>query len=393
MALRERKAAKVIESIEEDEEVLAKNRRKTIGVPTITTEKVSLVSHSPGLDTWLTAFQQAVARGIPAETNGKPAPRRQSRRLSGSSIVIPASPDVSSRRPASRDREGSQTAMSFRPESSMGARTQTGTPLAVKKSRPVNAVKKDVPKPRAGLKRTPLPSSAKASPAPSSRASGNGDDTADELEKITSGMRKIKINLITKSQKEAREREEAEKKLGTPKEETPPTIHEDSVFAIPALPARSSSLDQNDEDISPTGTAPPRTPLGFSTPTQELVMSPDRGRVPLPSSSPALHTPTTELAPASPDMFVPYQPEGPEPVAIAQQEPLKWLAPNTNTPSPMKRTELPVFTATSAIPFGPPSSRKQQSLKALSGQGGDATVKMETKPDKSVWDVPPTPQK
>lgn len=52
-------------------------------------------------------------------------------------------------------------------------------------------------------------------------------------------------------------------------------------------------------------------------------------------------------------MFVPYQPEGPEPMSVPQQEMLTWLPPNTATPAPVRRTDLPVFTSTSTIPFAP----------------------------------------
>jgi histone deacetylase HOS3 len=57
------------------------------------------------------------------------------------------------------------------------------------------------------------------------------------------------------------------------------------------------------------------------------------------------------------DNFIPYQPDGPPPVSVRdQQKPLQWLPPNVSaTPvqSPVKRGDLPVFTSTGVIPFAP----------------------------------------
>jgi histone deacetylase HOS3 len=65
---------------------------------------------------------------------------------------------------------------------------------------------------------------------------------------------------------------------------------------------------------------------------------------------------------------------------MIQQEPLKWLPPNTSTPSPMKRGDLPVFTSTSTIPFG---------LSKVNGE----VKKDENKGDVDIWEVPETPKK
>lgn len=77
-------------------------------------------------------------------------------------------------------------------------------------------------------------------------------------------------------------------------------------------------------------------------------------------------------------MFIPYQPEGPPPTAVSTENPIQW-APLNNpiTPSPMKRSDLPVFTSTSAIPFG------------VNPKFG---VKKEEVKDDSIREVPETPE-
>lgn len=288
----------------------------------------------------------------------------------------------------------------------MSVRTQGGgQPLSVKKARTANPAKRDTPRaPRTVKKTAPAPSAKTAPQAdrPSdSKSGGTADNTDDDLDKITAGMKKIKINLITKTQKEARERDTERKSTTPPAADEKPTLSESNVFAVPALPGKAGAREQTPGDISPTRILP-----SVSTPTQLhsfSAMTPDPQRVPLPNSSPVQPTPTPTMIknesadplPSTPDVFVPYQPEGPEPVALPQQEPLKWLPPNggTPTPTPMKRGELPVFTATSAIPFAPSMVRKLGVLpNGMTNAQGHGAVKAEPKTETSVWDVPETPQ-
>jgi histone deacetylase HOS3 len=220
-------------------------------------------------------------------------------------------------------------------------------------------------------------------------------------------MKKIKINLITKAQREARERAAQngdQSAQSSTEPENPldlPTPIETS-SSVDAMSMETSASPEYYSDISPTQVVPSSEfalpilsellPGGVSTPVQghypSPALSPDARQAPLPSSSPSISP--TPMNHSTPDMFVPYQPEGPAPISVAQHEPLKWLPPNTSTPtpSPMKRANLPVFTATSAIPFASPQKQELQRHAEL------AIVKTEQDDAaSSVWDVPYSPRK
>jgi histone deacetylase HOS3 len=119
-------------------------------------------------------------------------------------------------------------------------------------------------------------------------------------------------------------------------------------------------------------------------------------QVPLPASSPIQPTlpAPSSLPTSSSDVFIPYQPEGPPPNAVPQQEEIKWLPPNTSTPTPMKRGNLPVFTSTSTIPFGINPHQQLQAPAPLEPAQAPAAATTSSKPfDASIWEVPETPKK
>lgn len=247
------------------------------------------------------------------------------------------------------------------------------------------------------------------------------------MDKLTAGMKKVKINLITKTQKEERAKaaQAAQAKAAT----SPKTEEAKTGFPFEAQKASSPVAPPiitppQDEAFATPPTqppavkdpSPPAVPEGrpeVSTPVTELMppaATPDPRSVELPASSPAAMSPT--VATPSSDVFINYQPEGPAPVSVTPSEPLKWMPPNTNTPvkaspskpspaklssakaSPMKkspvkmmRADLPVFTSTSAIPFAPPAMSAPSEIKQ------EPAVKADPEePAKSVWDIPETPQ-
>jgi histone deacetylase HOS3 len=229
-----------------------------------------------------------------------------------------------------------------------------------------------------------------------------------DIDNLTSGMKKIKLNLTTKTQREAKEQakqaEKAASKLVAIKSKPRPT---ETRILPPGPQPVAQKLAINSGPTAPLSqqqvfntlpsvpiTSQQSLPPQLSTPVHAHVQQ--AAEVPLPASSPpatsyAEHeqgppipktAPQSVLQPASnSELFVHYQPEGPQPESMVQQEPLKWLPPNTSTPTPMKKTDLPVFTSTSAIPFGLPK---------VNGE-----AKKEENKEKSVdiWEVPETPQK
>ncbi|KAK0370457.1 histone deacetylase [Colletotrichum limetticola] len=416
MSLRERKPAKpgLYVDADEDDDKQSKNRRRTVAGP------AALSS------------EKATARGIPSDTNG--AAKRPGRRLSGVSTVASNAPNtefesngVSAQRP--------DTSMSVRPDTAMSVRTQSATSLNVKKTR-APAVKKEAPKTTRIVKKPAA--MAKPSPpqqaGPSQPPQGKPSPAAaseDDMDKLTAGMKKVKINLITKTKKEERAKAAQAAQAAQAKAATPPTGEEAKTdFPFEAQTAYSPVAPPivtppQDEAFATPPTqppvfedpSPPAVPEGrpeVSTPVTEqmpLVATPDPGSVELPASSPAAMSPT--VATPSSDVFINYQPEGPPPVSVTPSEPLKWMLPNTNTPvkaspskpspaklssakpSPMKkspvkmmRADLPVFTSTSAIPFAPPG------MSAPSEVEQEPAIKADPEePAKSVWDIPETPQR
>lgn len=219
------------------------------------------------------------------------------------------------------------------------------------------------------------------------------------MDNLTSGVRKIKLNIMTQAKREAQEKA----RLESLKESTPQ----------PAAPSASEGLGHaptstDMESISPTQTSqlpplPPNQFSGLSTPVQAEApssgtMTPE-GYSRL-DSSPAV--PCVAVQPSSDpaDMFIPYQPEGPDPVTMPQQEPLRWLPANSAatpaaTPSPMKKQDH-LFRYTSGIPFaglgqeGPkkPDMTFTSGLDVSAGEG-----KSEQGESPSAWDLPESPRK
>ncbi|KAK3687393.1 hypothetical protein B0T22DRAFT_457130 [Podospora appendiculata] len=393
MALRERKAKAAL-PVDDEAEEERKNRRKTVaGSSIILTEK------------------------------GKQ--RQSGRRLSAASAVVSdgAEPAAPAPLPAPiRAAVRPDTAQSIRPESSVSVRAANSNPITVKKTR--GPAKKE-PAPRRAPKKAPgtavggpstvakatkttaAPSVAPASAPPSPPSTSKTDD---DMEHLTSNMKNIKITLVTKAQREARERERHARELSAKGdavpvaslEENKPMLHADQNHRLPSSPPQTATpvstppAEVADHHSGPSAHQQQYFPEHPAAPSTPALSHPsgfaDAQKVPLPFSSPPGMSPTrgkqAAAGPSSPDMFVQYQPEGPAPAPAPghanqhkqqqQQPPLQWLPPNTvSTPaSAMRRADLPVFTATSAIPFAlSPAAKKAQD------DGGEAR------------EIPETPQK
>ncbi|KZL71305.1 histone deacetylase HOS3 [Colletotrichum tofieldiae] len=414
MSLRERKPAKpgMYVDADEDDDKQPKNIRKTVVGPSALSS------------------DKATARGITSDTNG--AAKRPGRRLSAvSSVASNASEIAQGGSGVAGPRP--DTSMSVRPDSAMSVRTQSGTSLTVKKTR-APAVKKEAPKATRTVKKPTapakfLPQQSLPSQAPQRKPSPAAV-SEDDMDKLTAGMKKVKINLITKTQKEERARaaQAAQAKTAIPlaAEGTKPTFPTEAAAPTAPSPVAPPTVTPPQEEAF---TTPPTQPPAFedpalhaapagrpevSTPVTEQVpvaVTPDPRQLELPASSPV--TSPAAATPSDSDVFINYQPEGPVSVSMTPQEPLKWLPPNTNTPvktspskpspakllpaklspkkkSPVKmlRADLPVFTSTSAIPFAPQSPNGTPEVKR------EMAVKVDPEePAKSIWEIPETPQK
>lgn len=416
MALRVRKPAKPsIETVEEDEArkpVSKTNRRKTVaGAAVIAAEKAIVRSTTPK----------------PEPSYTQPT-NQSSRRLSMASNSGSAISDGLSSRPNGHNRQPSSgttisarpgTSQSIRPDSSMSSRGHSIPPVAVKKTRAPAKPRAEPSKTSQIRRKSPLnessPQSQESYPPilPPSRSSSivlpsmeTSNSQNSDVDNLTSGIKKIKLSLTTKAQREAKEQAKAKVKADTTKlplkgsssKPTNPLSNEKpskSDLGGPsnslqepstAIPAKSKPLE-NDLPAPLT----PQTSIPGHIPAQIE----EAARVPLPSSSPAVPTFVRHALPepVGSDVFIPYQPEGPPPNGMVQQEPIRWLPPNTSTPTPMKRGDLPVFTATSAIPFGLPSNQDTNVSNIPKGNQNPKPPENLKKHDDSIWDVPETPQK
>lgn len=418
MALRGRKAKPIVPIDEETADQLAKNRRKTAPAAELSTAKVRhhlKVSYEKSVADEASQSAQATPQKPSA---GQPG-RRTSRRLSGTSTILTPTDEEPPPLPSSDKVSHMAAPQVSRPTSAMSARTQSAGRLPMKKTRAAT------PRKEPATPRAPRSVKKAAAPRPGSRssqrvtparaASSTSNAPSDDMDKLTSGMKKVKINLITQSQREARERarQNAEKSsASSPDELQGPTPSQTPPLDTPTTETSSIAPTFAEKvEVSPTSLAPPEAQLpplpagGLSTPVQEQFTSDSVSPGPnsdLPASSPTV--PYVAVQPSSDpaDMFIPYQPEGPEPVAVPQQEPLKWLPSNVPstpmantpaaTPSPVKRQDN-LFKYTSGIPFAPrPQNTATKTEPTPSGSATDE-VKTEMRPPPSVWDLPKSPQK
>ncbi|KAM6526614.1 histone deacetylase [Fusarium solani] len=400
MSLRERRPKPAPPPPQPTKDKAPKGRRQTMATTTLTADKAS-----------------AVARGIPSRTNSDEPVRRASRRLSEvpTTLASRATSQTSSSNEADLP-EGSEAPG---PGSPVSTRAPPGGGLQVKKTRnPVAPRKEPAPRAPRGTKKVAPPTTSRPPTAaqrvhpstkPQARAGPSGA-TGDDIDSITTGMKKIRINLITQSQKEARERArlEAEKVKARSVSASAAISQSKPARPIEAPADRRQSPEIRGPDsgnISPTQVAGPNSEIptppatisssGLTTPFPDapFEMNSEPQQVSLPPSSSPI--PSVSIQSSDDDnVFIAYQPEGPAPVAVAQQEPIKWLPPNVQTPSsqtpaatpsPVKKNNL--FQYTEGIPFAP---RPQQH--AGEQKPTDEGAKSEPPASKSVQEIPETPQ-
>lgn len=210
----------------------------------------------------------------------------------------------------------------------------------------------------------PTVSGIKAEPSSSRQTTQSPEDGLDN---ITSGMKKIKINLLTQSKKEARDKAKTEgssrpSSAGrvTRSGRSTPIASPDA--ELPLVPPYEQTIKE--ETPAPIlASDPVHAPASMEHPPTE---SPEDLSRPNPQSEetqPITPTiPEVSIQSDDPDVFIPYQPEGPPPEAATPGEPLKWLPPNVNTPgvqtpmatpSPAKRHDNLFHYTPGSIPFAP----------------------------------------
>ncbi|KAI5868377.1 Arginase/deacetylase [Durotheca rogersii] len=336
-SLRERKPARPAPDIEE-----TRTRRKTVGGPPVL------------------ATEKAVARGIPAQ-NGPKLARQPSRQFSGASSLGISDVVGAIQRP--------KTSLSTRPDTSMSVRTEApSSSLNIRKTRapappkkePARAPKKTRPPPTQTDSKpeqvdsatvsemvVDKPDEAVSMPAPkppisqSETAAPVAADTTNDFDKITNGMKRIRINVVTKEMKEARAKAEAEKRAAAQKASSP------SAKNGTAAPVRTGrvSLESRTTDTS----------------SPDILTSSGSERPKAVSRNPTIPTIRT--------------PRESKPMSPPPSSPVQYSPEDTRTPGPQKKAQTPAastpsfplspgrkgghgFTSTSDIPFASPPAQE-----------------------------------
>lgn len=321
---------------------------------------------------------QATARGqTPQPLIGLP-PRGNNRRVSSSSVVPTQQRSVSRATTVNEELplrpSTSAGPVSGRPISIAGNQARGSGPtgrITVARSRPTTAHGEPA-------LRSPMREAGKESPAETTTAPAVArlDATIDDMDKITKGIKKIKINLITQSQKEAREkaRLEAEQaaaaaaaavaksELRTSSASTNRSVESSGLKTPNSATGRRPTINA----ASPDGTMPALSTASessLSTPNLEhftpRTVSPESRQ-----AVPNVSSPRSTKALDETTDFYQYQPEGPPPVSIAPQEPLKWMPPTLPAGNPMvmpgllkkKSSALFQYGSSGTIPFAPKQS-------------------------------------
>ncbi|KAH7031406.1 histone deacetylase domain-containing protein [Microdochium trichocladiopsis] len=365
MSLRERRPVKAAEPLEVED--LGRNRRKTVGGATISSK------------------EKTSGRNTPTPTQGTHA-RNHSRRLSASSTILTATHESSEQAP------NNETTSATQGTGEPATVVQTSVPpaLTVKKTR---ATPRSSPaKPQSSKTKVPSIETPPLPPIPASErpARTRASLGRDELDNITNGMKRIKINVLTKEKKEERARAEAERKAALGQQAMTESLSASTELAgshaMDTVAGSSSSVAHDEAPVTPgfdvsahntlgssngtpqaPFTAPPAVssikiednvaiPLDYNaSPTVKHELSPEPEQV-VPEFRPSSpSTPAAQPA-AEPDLFVPYQPEGPPGMSVPLTGPVKILEPNMGTPAHFepKTSDRPDLASPSPVKFSKP---------------------------------------
>ncbi|KAG5950563.1 hypothetical protein E4U53_004834, partial [Claviceps sorghi] len=317
-------------------------------------------------------------RGTPqAHVAATQSARRPNRRLSSASTTlspqteeVPFAQPVPATAPVSRRTTTTTTGTSTGRPSSRSGRGQSNDRLPAQKQRPAPARKEAPAKGSRAVRTTSTPARAGKqqsavvdadTPTPSTGrpVSVAGQDSKADMDHLASGMKRIRINLITQSQREAKEKiaaseSDAAKHTEADREAMTAESSENTPTPVAEGVASMSVPEARDTEEPPAvllfhAPAPAPAPAHApAPPTPSLsggVSTPAEGSNPSSASSPSglVHSRSS----ASPDapqvaaaheasgvdandmLIIPYEPEGPTESAttLITAEALKWLPP------------------------------------------------------------------
>lgn len=295
-------------------------------------------------------------------------------------------------------------ATTSRPGSRAG-KAQSGGEVPLQKNRGAPVRKEAAAKGPRSVRRTSTPARAGKqpvlvgadTPTPSTGLplSVAGNEAKADMDNLVRGVKKIRINLITQSQKEAKMRtkdvatDSAAGERGADHAsaivESGKTWSPVGMSSIPTVLVGPSALPASCASEPLQAPAPPTPSLSGRMPTAvEALYTSSSGTsspTPAPSllagSSPNVPHVAIHAASDTSDMFIPYQPEGSEAVTLVPQEPLKWLPPNVPAPSASTPTGTPTPAAkpsglfkyqhNSGIPFAPRADKPAHNTSGTAG--------------------------
>lgn len=201
------------------------------------------------------------------------------------------------------------------------------------------------------------------------------DETKEKSSSEPQALASTSSNIVNQGQRYMESLDALDKQEGDKRRPKATTPHE--VSELKAEPVQDGILPVKKEESSAENDASTPVISAF----EDLSIHDQAFAVPLPASSPlGPSTMKAENSPKDVNGFIAYKPQGPPPESVKQEEPLRWLPPNTVTPSPMKKGDLPVFSSTGPIPFGVPKTNR--AAKQVKKEEGD-----------TIWDVPETPRR
>lgn len=235
--------------------------------------------------------------------------------------------------------------------------------------------------------------------APAATSSGGAsDDITTAMDGITAGVKKIRINLITKTQREAIEKAQEESRKAAAAADACDVAATDPAQGLPG--ESQMEIDLCDAPAVHGGEkASAEGPLEKPHALQQTIPPGVKQTARQVNSADTMDVQGQVVSSSSGgDVFVPYHPMGPAPVAAGQQEPLKWLPPNVLAssakgsqagPAPIKNEDK-LFRYASGIPFAP-TTQDSSSIPPLGGSSCAAqqeTPLRELESGASPWETP-----
>jgi histone deacetylase HOS3 len=375
-SLRERKIRAPTPAVEEEEDdipIKRENRRNTFAGAELMPEKAS--TRGPA---------SAGSGAIPIRQSGRRISVSSNAGLVGSDALKQASSDISKSQsangPSSRISSRSASTTSIRAGSSMSIRGE-GNGSLIKKSGVPNQTKMEPPKAR-GTRKQPSASHhtlSSSESVTSRRPTTSGNSAASdssgpvrskpeddrELENLTSAVKKITLHVPSREEHDMREKKRMEEKRGAQKllrkTAAPKTSKITTIKNPEAKEPISDTISLAFNDVGAIADTPQNATVEAGVRSRQIS--------PLQSRLAQTAAPTNGDSNSASIKFIPYTEDALQVHSHTPKAPLVWMPVNQNTPPPVRKGDLPVFTATSPITFAKAGVQASLGSKLHTAQG------------------------